>query len=73
MKQAGEEELFEFLRDIDERLGNESLKSKIALYVFGGAATVIAYGSKRGTTDIDAYIEDERIKKRLLDRRALRP
>lgn len=66
MKHAGEEELFEFLRDIDARLAGENLKSKVTLYVFGGAAAVIAYGSKRGTTDIDAYLEDERIKEKFL-------
>ena len=32
MKQASEEELFEFLRDIDSKLDGEDLKSKITLY-----------------------------------------
>lgn len=65
MKQSGKQELFEFLRDIDNRIGHESLKGRIALYVFGGAAAVIAYGSRRGTVDIDAYLEDEHIGKKL--------
>jgi hypothetical protein len=65
MKQASEEDLFEFLKDIDSRFDGENLKAKIALYVLGGAAAVIAYGSKRGTTDIDAWLEDTRIRTKL--------
>jgi hypothetical protein len=67
MKQAGEQELLDLLRDIDARLDGEKLKGRITLYVFGGAAAVIAYGSKRGTVDIDGYLEDEKIKKKLLE------
>ncbi len=65
MKQVGEEELFEFLRDIDSRFDGENPKAKIPLYVLGGAAAVVAYGSKRATTDIDAWIEDARIRTKL--------
>lgn len=67
MKEAGEQELFEFLKDIDARLGGENLPGKITLYVFGGAAAVIAYGSKRGTVDIDGYLDDERIWRKLVE------
>ena len=67
MKEAGERELFEFLKDIDARLDGENLPGKIDLYVFGGAAAVIAYGSKRGTVDIDGYLDDERIWKKLVE------
>ena len=67
MKEAGEQELFEFLKDIDARLDGENLRGKITLYVFGGAAAVIAYGSKRGTVDIDGYLDDERIWKKLVE------
>jgi hypothetical protein len=67
MKEAGEQELFEFLKDIDARLDGENLQGKITLYVFGGAAAVIAYGSKRGTVDIDGYLDDERIWKKLVE------
>ena len=67
MRRAGEEELLEFLRDIDARLAGEKLRGKITLYVFGGAAAVIAYGSTRGTVDIDAYVEDEGIRRKLVD------
>jgi hypothetical protein len=42
MKEAGEQELFEFLKDIDARLDGENLQRKVTLYVFGGAAAVIA-------------------------------
>lgn len=65
MKPAGEEELFEFLRDIDSRFDGENLKHKITLYVLGGAAAVIAYGSRRGTEDIDAWLEDKRLSEKL--------
>jgi len=67
MKQAGEQELFEFLHDIDTLLDAEGLKGKLALYLFGGAAAVIAYGSRRGTVDIDACLEDERLNKKLAE------
>ncbi|MBU2574845.1 MAG: hypothetical protein KKH28_12290 [Elusimicrobia bacterium] len=59
MKQAKEKEFLDFFREIDGRLAKEGLAKKIALYVFGGAAAVIAYGSRRGTLDIDAY-QDKR-------------
>ncbi len=67
MKRAGEEELLAFLKDIDARFDEEGLTSKTALYVFGGAAAVIAYGSRRGTEDIDAWLEDGRVQKKLED------
>ncbi len=66
MKQAREPELLDFFRDIDKRLGKENPVKKISLYIFGGAAAVIAYGSKRGTMDIDAYVEDRAIEDKLL-------
>lgn len=66
MKQSKGQEFLDFFRDIDARLGKESLAGKITLYIFGGAAAVIAYGSRRGTLDIDAYIEDRAIKTKLL-------
>ncbi len=66
MKQPKEQEFIEFFRDIDDRLGKEPLAGKITLYIFGGAAAVIAYGSRRATLDIDAYIEDRAIKSKLL-------
>ena len=66
MNEAGEEELLEFLRDIDSRLADEKLGEKITLYIFGGAAAVIAYGSKRGTVDIDADLENNKIGSKLL-------
>ncbi len=65
MKQATEEELFEFLKEIDARFAKDAPPSKITLYVLGGAAAVIAYGSKRGTEDIDAWLEDSRMRTRL--------
>jgi len=66
MKQA-KRELLDFFRDIDERFGKEKPAKKIALYIFGGAAVVIAYGSRRGTLDIDTYVEDRAIKGKLLE------
>jgi hypothetical protein len=67
MKQSGETEFLDFFRDIDKRLGKENLVGKITLFVFGGAAAVIAYGSRRGTLDIDEYVEDRAIQSRLLE------
>ena len=67
MKETGKQELFEFLRDIDARLDGEKLEGKVTLYVFGGAAAVIAYGSKRGTVDIDGYLDDKRIWRKLVE------
>lgn len=66
MKQAQELNPLDFFRDIDELLAGENLAQKIPLYLFGGAAAVIAYGSRRGTLDIDAYIEDRAVKAKLL-------
>ena len=66
MKQPKGQEFLDFFRDIDEHLGKERPVGKITLYIFGGAAAVIAYGSRRGTLDIDAYIEDRAIKTKLL-------
>ena len=67
MKGTGERELLEFLKDIDARLDGEGLEGRVDLYVFGGAAAVVAYGSKRGTVDIDGYLENERIWRRLVE------
>lgn len=67
MRRASEQELFGFLRDIDALLEGEDPKGRIALYVFGGAAAVIAYGSRRGTVDIDACLDDERLGKKLAE------
>jgi len=62
-----ERELLDFFLDIDVRLGKENPAKQIALYLFGGAAAVIAYGSRRGTVDIDAYVENRTIELKLLE------
>lgn len=67
MKKATEREFLDFFREIDERLAKEAPSEKVYIYVFGGAAAVIAYGSPRGTMDIDAYIEELAVKGRLLE------
>ena len=67
MKQSKAREFLEFFQDIDARLGKETHVHKIALYIFGGAAAVIAYGSRRGTLDIDTFIEDGAVKSKLLN------
>lgn len=67
MKGAGEKDLLAFLKDIDSLLTKEKLTSKAVLYIFGGAAAVIAYKSKRGTRDIDALIKDRRLAARLIE------
>lgn len=67
MNAAGERELWGFLQAIDERLRREGFERKVDLFVFGGAAAVIAYGSKRGTMDLDAHVADGEIKRKLLE------
>jgi|CXWL01.1.fsa_nt_gi hypothetical protein len=42
MKQSSEQELLDFLREIDDRLAKEKYDKKIQLYILGGAAAVIA-------------------------------
>lgn len=66
MNKVNEREFLDFFREIDERLGKDKLFSKITLYIFGGAAAVIAYGSKRGTLDIDTYIDERAVREHLL-------
>lgn len=66
MTPGAQEELLDFLRDIDALLKKDSFDGKVTLYVFGGAAAVIAYGSKRGTLDIDAHIENRAAEEKLL-------
>jgi len=65
MKTSGEAELLSFLRAIDARLDVDGFKGRVDLYVFGGAAAVIAYGSKRGTVDIDALVQHEGVRMKL--------
>jgi len=67
MKQPKEKRFLDLFREIDGRLAKETPARKIPLYIFGGAAAVIAYGSRRGTLDIDTYIEDSAIKRELLN------
>lgn len=65
MKTGGEAELLSFLRAIDARLDADGFAGRVDLYVFGGAAAVIAYGSKRGTVDIDGLVADVEVLKKL--------
>lgn len=65
MKTGGEAELLSFLRAIDARLDADGFTGRVDLYVFGGAAVVIAYGSKRATVDIDALVTDGGLRKKL--------
>jgi hypothetical protein len=66
MKSADVERFLDFFREIDRRLGAERPARKCELYVLGGAAVVLAYGSRRATMDIDAYIADGRYMELLL-------
>lgn len=59
-------ELIEFLRELDKRHGKHFPGRKTTLYIFGGAA-VVAYGSRRATVDLDVYLEDREIQKKLLE------
>lgn len=63
MREGGGGELLELLREIDRRLDEEGLKERVGLFLLGGAAAVIAYGSPRATMDIDAYVEDPRVRR----------
>lgn len=67
MKKATEKVFLDFFLELDERLVKETPSEKVSIYVFGGAAAVIAYGSPRGTMDIDAYIEEQAFSARLFD------
>lgn len=67
MKTGGEAELLSLLRAIDARLDAEGFAGRVDLFVFGGAAAMIAYGSKRGTVDIDALVADDGVRKKLAE------
>ena len=67
MNRSSGRELLAFLQDIDILLGEERPIDKTTLFLFGGAAAVIAYGSRRGTIDIDAYLEDDGMRKKLAE------
>lgn len=67
MKPASERELRAFLGVLDERLGQGGFEGRVTVYVFGGAAAVIAYGSARATLDIDAYVDDRVIERQFLE------
>lgn len=67
MKPASERELRAFFGVLDERLGQGGFEGRVTVYVFGGAAAVIAYGSARATLDIDAYVDDRAIERQFLE------
>lgn len=67
MKRSDGGETLEFLRDIDRSLEAEAAKGKLLLYVFGGTAAVIGYGTRRGTLDIDGYLEDKGIERKIVE------
>lgn len=58
MKPANKDGILDFFRDMDRLLDGIKRSEKIRVYLFGGAAAVIAYGSRRGTLDIDAYVDE---------------
>ena len=66
MKYDGKQELLDFLSALDDRLEEDGLDGKIPLFIFGGAAVVIAYGAPRATVDIDAAVDDRAIEKKLV-------
>ncbi|OGR69925.1 MAG: hypothetical protein A2089_11265 [Elusimicrobia bacterium GWD2_63_28] len=66
MNRPAETEFLEFFRELDALLPLEKPSCKATLYLFGGAVSVIAYGSRRATLDIDAYIEDRALRGKLL-------
>jgi hypothetical protein len=52
------EEFAGFFRALDKKLSSQEAIGKMVLYLFGGAAAVMAYGAKRGTLDIDATSDE---------------
>lgn len=56
-------ELLELLRELDAKLGAEGLKTKVDLFILGGAAAVLAYSSPRATMDVDGYLAQPRVRK----------
>ena len=67
MKIDGQEELIEFLMEIDNRVRKVKPKGKINIFVFGGAAAVLGYGTPRGTMDLDVHLEYKAIELKLLE------
>jgi len=67
MKPASESELRALLRVLDERLSQDGFEGRVTVYIFGGAAAVIAYGSERATVDIDAYVDDRAVERLFLE------
>lgn len=67
MNESNQRELVSFLGELDERLGTQWPGRKIEMYVFGGAAAVVAYASKRATVDLDVFLENKEVKSKLLE------
>ncbi|MBI4667605.1 MAG: hypothetical protein HY747_00200 [Elusimicrobia bacterium] len=67
MNYGNKKELIEFLKELDRRLQELRPGRKTSIYVFGGAAVVIGYGAPRATEDLDVYIEETEIEKKLLE------
>jgi hypothetical protein len=67
MNESNQRELVDFLGEIDKRLAKQWPGQIVELYVFGGAAAVVAYAAKRATVDLDVYLENKEIEGKLLE------
>ena len=67
VNESNQRELVALLKEIDERLSEKWPGRKTVIYVFGGAAAVIAYAARRGTVDLDIYFEDLDVEAKLLE------
>ncbi|MBI4679452.1 MAG: hypothetical protein HY748_17910 [Elusimicrobia bacterium] len=47
-----------FLGQLDRRLGKDRPGHRTTIYLFGGAAAVVAYGAPRATMDLDVLVEE---------------
>jgi hypothetical protein len=50
------EDIINFLKEVDENIEN---MHKVPVYIMGGAAMLLGYGSERSTRDIDLILTDE--------------
>ena len=66
MKNDHQQELINFLKDIDQHLQEMRLQSKVNLFVFGGAAAVLGYRMPRGTMDLDVHLKQNEIELELI-------
>lgn len=65
MNDSNEDKVVAFLGELDRRLSETAPGKTVDLYVFGGAATVVHYGARRATVDVDLLAGDDQVGRRL--------